>query len=304
MRKYLVFIMLVLLLGVTYLYRENFIIFYINHFIEVDREPKLAGQNNYTKQENQSYVTKIEDFNPHSLQDLKNIYYTVLNAGEEQISFFCPEDYIDCTKDIKHLANDQATLSHINNFVHPFNGFKHIETEYDSLGKITITIDKTYNKEKQNIVLKKVNEIMEEIIDEKDNDEEKIKKIHDYIINHTKYDQDRSDKKIVKYDSDTAYGTLIEGYGLCGGYTDSMAIFLNMLGIKNYKVSSENHVWNAVYLDGKWYHLDLTWDDPITTDGKDIIEYNFFLIDQKELENLKTNQHGYDKTIYKELTNK
>lgn len=304
MRKYLVFIVLVLLLGVTYLYRENFIVFYIDHFIEVDRETKLSGQNSYAINMEKDYVKKTEDFNPHSLQDLKNIYYTVLNAGKEEFSFFCPEDYKDCMKDIKYLANDQTTLSHINNFVHPFNGFKHIETEYDSLGKITITIDKTYSKEKQTQVEQKVKEIMDEIIEKEDTEEEKIKKIHDYIINHTKYDQDRSDKKIVKYDSDTAYGTLIEGYGLCGGYTDSMAIFLNTMGIKNYKIASENHVWNAVKLNDKWYHLDLTWDDPIMTDGSDIIEYNFFLIDQQELEALKTNQHGYDKTVYREFLEK
>ena len=131
--------------------------------------------------------------------------------------------------------------------------------------------------------------------------EDKIKEAHNYIINNSKYDSDRSDNNIVKYKSDTAYGTLLEGYSLCGGYTDAMELFLEDMNIKSYKISSENHVWNAVNLNNAWYHLDLTWDDPITTDGSDILEYNFFLITTSELDALEAEQHNYDKNVYKEL---
>ena len=78
-----------------------------------------------------------------------------------------------------------------------------------------------------------------------------IKIIHDYIINNTKYDSDKSDRNIEKYNSNIAYGPLLQGYGLCGGYTDAMAIFLDYYDIPNYKVISENHIWNAVYLNNK-----------------------------------------------------
>ena len=77
-----------------------------------------------------------------------------------------------------------------------------------------------------------------------------------------------------------------------------MALFLDKLGFKNYKISSAKHIWNAVYIDGEWKHLDLTWDDPIT-DGADRLEYNFFLISDKELESKNTGQHNYNKVIYK-----
>ena len=81
-----------------------------------------------------------------------------------------------------------------------------------------------------------------------------------------------------------------------------MAIFLDRYNIPNFKIISEKHIWNAVYLDGDWYHLDLTWDDPVTSDKSDVLEYNFFLITTDELEQLKTNQHVYDKTVFSELT--
>lgn len=301
MKKYFGFIILILLLVVTYLYREDLIVFYVDHFIKVDKEVMLSGKNSYARNKDFAFVKTTTTFTPENKEDLLNIYYTVIDSGKKTFSFYCPDTYKDCIEDVKVLANDQATLSHINNFVHPFNGFKHIETEYDSLGKVTIHIEKTYTDKQIEEVNKKAKETLKETTNDNMTLENKVKAIHDYIINNSKYDADRSDEKIVKYASDTAYGNLIEGFGLCGGYTDSMAIFLDLLGITNYKISSENHVWNALLLDGKWYHLDLTWDDPITTNGTDILEYNFFLINTEELQEIENHQHNFSKTVYQEI---
>ena len=73
-----------------------------------------------------------------------------------------------------------------------------------------------------------------------------IRKIHNYIINNTKYDSARADSNIIDYDSDIAYGPLLEGYALCGGYTEAMELFLEKLHIKSFRVASEEHIWNAV----------------------------------------------------------
>ena len=82
-----------------------------------------------------------------------------------------------------------------------------------------------------------------------------------------------------------------------------MAVFLNRLGLPNFKVSSESHVWNVVYLNNQWLHLDLTWDDPITTNGRDILDHSYFLIDNNKLERIsKDNKdHIFDKSVYLEL---
>ena len=130
--------------------------------------------------------------------------------------------------------------------------------------------------------------------------EDKIKIIHDYIINNTKYDKAKSDNKVKLYNSDIAYGALIEHYAICGGYSDSMKLFLDKFGIENYKISSENHIWNLVKLNNEWFHLDLTWDDPVTNTGEDVLEYDYFLITTEELQTLDTDQHFFDKTIYTE----
>ena len=132
--------------------------------------------------------------------------------------------------------------------------------------------------------------------------ENNIKNVHDYIINNSKYDSNRSDKGVTSYKSDTAYGPLFEGYALCGGYTDLMELFLERMNIKSFKVSSENHIWNAVYINNNWKHLDLTWDDPVATDGKDYLEYNYFLIDTDQLLTLEQTEHNFNLKHYKELT--
>ena len=129
--------------------------------------------------------------------------------------------------------------------------------------------------------------------------EEKIRQIHNYIINNTSYDTLKTNNiNDETYKSNTAYGVLVQGYGICSGYSDAIAIFLNKLDIENYKVSNDSHIWNLVYLNGIWVHLDATWDDPIS-------EFNanrdtYFLISYDELTKLNDNTHYFDKTIYKE----
>ena len=301
MKKYVVLLFLVILFGFTFAFRKPLYNLYRTYFIKENKEVTLTASNDYTRDYDFNYVKRTDDFTPSNYQDLLNIYYTVLNSGETKFSFYCPDDYSDCLSDVDSLANNQKVLSTINNFIHPFNSFKHLETSYDDYGKVTLKIEHNYTSNDIKLINAKVKEIESEIWNSSMSNEDKIKEAHNYIINNSKYDKDRSDNNIVKYKSDTAYGTLLEGYSLCGGYTDAMELFLEDMGIKSYKISSENHVWNAVYLNDVWYHLDLTWDDPITTDGSDILEYNFFLITTSELNELEAEQHNYDKNVYSEL---
>ena len=301
MKKYIVLLILVILFGFTFAFRRPLYNLYRTYFVKEEKEVTLTASNDYTRDYDFNYVKRTDDFTPSNYQDLLNIYYTVLNSGEEEFSFYCTDEYSECINDVDSLANNQKVLSTINNFVHPFNSFRHLETSYDDYGKVTLKIEHIYSNNDIKLIEAKVEEIEKEIWNSSMSNEDKIKEAHNYIINNSKYDKDRSDNNIVKYKSDTAYGSLLEGYSLCGGYTDAMELFLEDMGIKNYKISSENHVWNAVYLNDAWYHLDLTWDDPITTDGSDILEYNFFLITTSELSELEGEQHNYDKNVYSEL---
>ena len=195
-------------------------------------------------------------------------------------------------------------MSPINNYVHPYNGFKHIETEYDNNGKITIYITKSYTEEEIQEIEQKLDTIEQTIIKDGATEEQNIKAIHDYIIDNATYDTERKENSAstsYEHKSDIAYGPLIQGYSICSGYTDAMELMLDRLNIENYKVASENHVWNAVNLDGTWRHLDLTWDDPVVDVGINIKLYDYYLITTSELLNLDQTEHNFNQDIYSEL---
>lgn len=302
MKRFVILGILLILLGFTYMYKDDILEFYYSNFVNKTKTVELGKKNSYYREYDYLYVQNTKDFEPKNKQDILNIYYTILNAGKTEFTFYCPKEYEDCIKDVKTLAKDQVTLSHINNYVHPFNSFSNISTQTDSLGAITISIKKSYTDTDITLVKDAIKSIEDEILDTSLSKKDQIKKIHDYIIDNSKYDSNRTDNNIIEYKSDIAYGPLIEGYGICGGYSDAMELFLEDLKIKSFKISSEAHVWNAINLDNTWYHLDLTWDDPVTNTGEDLLEEKFFLISTDQLLQLEPTQHNFNKTIYKEFS--
>lgn len=298
MKKILYFVVFILLFSLTFYYKEDILIYYNKYLSNAKQVPTSLEKNEYYRNYNFKYVTNTDNFSPNTKQDILNIYYTIINSGMENFTFYCPDTYDTCLDDVKDVAYNKTVLSNINDFVHPYNSFSQIETSFDALGEINIKIIHNYTEEMKIILDYKVDEIIKKELNEEMEIIDKIKIIHDYIINNTKYDQNRSDKNIFEYKSNNAYGVLIEGYGICSGYTDSMMLFLEKLNIKSYKVSSENHVWNKVFINNNWYNLDLTWDDPVNSDGSDSLEHNFFLVNDDEmLKNDKT-EHTYNEDVY------
>lgn len=300
MKKISILLILLCIFMLSIMYSKDINNFFIENFTNNKKEVSIFNNNSYASSDSYMYIQLTNSFEPSNKQDIMNIYYTVLNSGMSEFTFYCPNSYNDCITDVDYISNNQVILSDINNFIPVYNSFSNVETEFDSTGKVTITIKHNYNDSDINILEDTINNIMSEIINNDMTTEDKIKAVHDYIINNTKYDIDRSDNKINTYHSDTAYGALIEHYAICGGYADSMKLFLEHLGITNYKISSENHVWNLVKIDNNWYHLDLTWDDPVTSTGEDVLEYDYFLISTSELNELESDQHIFDNNIYQE----
>lgn len=259
----------------------------------------VPPSNDYAKKDDFIYVQKTTTFMPYSKQDLINIFYSVLNNGYESFTFYCSSEYTTCLDDVSDIADDDSTLmTDIGNFVHPYNNFTNIDVILDSLGEVNIKITKMYNEEQINAINTKIENVMKELFTDDMDIHDKILVAHDYVIDNANYDLD--DTK----DSGNAYGTLINGESKCAGYADSMAIILSKLGIKNYKVASSQHVWNAVYIDNEWLQIDLTWDDPIVENGTNItdtIRHKFYMIDTPTLHSYDTKEHTFDQSIYVEL---
>lgn len=309
MRKLIKIIMslvLVFVLGFTFTYQKEIINHIMVNYV-YKKDIVVYDINKYKRNADYNYVQQTENFYPKNKQDIINIFYTILNNGWDKFTFYCDEEYETCLDDVQMIFNDQYIFSNVNNFVHPYNSYNRLSINYNTIGKISIQIEKLYNINDIVAINKKVDEIYNLVVKEDMTPRKKILAIHDYIINNTRYDTERADfiqKNITdypfKFESHKAYGTLIQNMAICSGYSDAMAIFLDKMGILNYKISSKDHVWNFVYLDDKWYHLDLTWDDPIVNTNEPILLHNYFLITTAELEKELNEQHIYSKDVYTE----
>ncbi len=113
---------------------------------------------------------------------------------------------------------------------------------------------------------------------------EKALAVHDYLIQNCKYDYANMQANTVPEISHTAYGALVDGQAVCDGYAGAyLYIMRDKLGIPCRIVTSEQmvHSWNMIQLDGKWYHVDLTWDDPVWDCIGRVSHDNFLLSDSK-----------------------
>ena len=109
-----------------------------------------------------------------------------------------------------------------------------------------------------------------------------VKTLHDYLVTHCDYDY-RVDIGNMPFVSYQAEGALLKGTAVCGGYAKAYEILLEAAHIPCETITGYAggyHAWNLVQVDGAWYHVDTTWDDP-TTRGGDYVRYDYFLKSDK-----------------------
>lgn len=112
-------------------------------------------------------------------------------------------------------------------------------------------------------------------------DYEKELYLHDVLVNKVTYTSS-------KLEEQNGYTTLVDGKGVCAGYAFALQYLLMRAGIQSYYVvgfAGENHAWNLAKIDGKWYYVDATWDDPLNNGSDDPYSpyYSYFNITTKKL---------------------
>lgn len=301
--KKLFMFLLCLILGLfIYTYKNNITEYILLNYV-YKNDFNYDSSNEYKITNEFSYFKLTDNYKPENKKDIFNIIYNAINNGYESFNFYCQNSYETCLDDVKDLTSDYELLSVINNFVHPYNSYNKLNVTINSLGKINIKVQKLYNESTINILNKKIDTVYNELITDNMTDYDKIKIIHDYIIDNSVYDEQRANNLYNDYQgefsSNIATGPLLQGHGICSGYTDAMKLFLDKMNIPNYKISSENHIWNLVYIDNKWLHLDLTWDDPVINNGEiSTIDHTYFLIDTNKLLNIEKTEHNFDENIF------
>lgn len=109
---------------------------------------------------------------------------------------------------------------------------------------------------------------------------EKERALHDALVRHCQYDLAAAERVTEDPGSTspsfTAYGALVRGSAVCDGYARAMKMLLGSVHIESLYVTGtaksggdwERHGWNMAQIDGRWYFLDATFDDPVLMDQK------------------------------------
>ena len=127
--------------------------------------------------------------------------------------------------------------------------------------------------------------------------------VHDYLVAHTSYDLQGSLQDSFQL-CHTAYGALVNHSAVCMGYTAAYQYLLRELGVycrsasgmvkdsarsslaKEYPQLDGSHAWNCVELDGEYYWVDVTWDDPLDQNGQDLggpVRHDFCFVDDAKI---------------------
>ena len=121
-------------------------------------------------------------------------------------------------------------------------------------------------------------------------EEEKLRRIHDWLLEDSHYFQKGEH-------SHDIYGTIIQKESVCDGYAKAFSYISNKIGIpcivvigyatRDDVTEGENHAWNYVFINGEWRLVDVTWDMKTTiyldqtykeVNRKSEIYYKYFLV--------------------------
>lgn len=190
----------------------------------------------------------------------------------------------------------------------PFNP----PNEYDMTPYDTAAIRAAYASgdasglsEKDAAILSRCRGVLEECVTPDMSDFEKELALHDWLVEHCTYDQSVHDHHTPKGQPDNTnpYGPLVRGYGICLGYATTFQLLMDLSGVECITVvgassdSTGDHAWNMVRLEGEWYCVDPTWDDPtgierITDQGqKTRLHHRYFNVTS---EYMRQSNHQWD----------
>ena len=257
------------------------------YYNQLNENAKYIYDAIYDNYENLKTGTYVIDFGNH-FNDLchkengENILNDSFQLALNTLTFDKPELYfINVTK--MYLYSNKTTFPGFVRYKHSIGPAK--DDNYLS--------DDFENEEDTINAISRIDQKIEQVIEEanhKENDVEKIRYIHDYILDCCQYDSSSKNKNLYN-----AYGVLNDGRAVCEGYAKTMKLLLDKIDIENIVVCGtgtnssgqvESHAWNYILVDGVWYGLDSTWDDPIllgTGVAPTTATHKYFLVGSEKL---------------------
>ncbi|MGM9945500.1 MAG: DUF5050 domain-containing protein [Lysinibacillus sp.] len=213
-----------------------------------------------------------------SMEELADAFFYYFSRFETNFTI----EYQGSTADIKQIlsrATEEATKR--DTYIAGHLGNREIEYEYRRMDA-TIQVKQDYltNLEQEKVVDSIVESLITTVQPEEMTDFEKVKFVNDYIVKNTVYSEDSVAS------SHSAYAVAYEGKGVCQGYALFAQKLMQELGLESMYVVGEvytgGHAWNLVKVEGEWYHLDTTWNDPVPDRGNGV-RYDYFLLNDTDM---------------------
>lgn len=242
-------------------------------------------------------VTNCEDLYYPLKKALKeNVARLKVNIKNSNAKFNYDEFY----KVSNQVIEDNPLLLSVKSFV-----FQDLDSNSDCVSK-EIGINYTFPDEMpkmRNELKIKADSIIQSVIKPEMNESQKEKALYDYVIQHAVYDVSNWNNNSIPEADRTAYGILIDGKGVCEGFAAAMKLLLNMVGIECIIVDGTGegfgvgkgggHAWNIVKIDGRYYHIDATYDGLAQPDYEKT-GYQYFNISDQEI----SSDHKWDTNEY------
>ena len=131
---------------------------------------------------------------------------------------------------------------------------------------------------------------------------EKLVYLNDYLVTHCMYDVNYQNPELASEHRYDAYGVLVDNVAVCQGYALAVNLLMDKMGLESHLVSSMklNHAWNMVKINGKYYMVDVTWDDPIYEKVGRV--YHNYLMKSYSWFNSQTGRHESDDYVVSGLS--
>ncbi|MCL2038597.1 hypothetical protein FWG86_01685 [Candidatus Saccharibacteria bacterium] len=135
---------------------------------------------------------------------------------------------------------------------------------------------------------------------------QKVRAVHDFIIDHVDYDwtcfnsEWRTNPPECNRNGNSSFSAQAAAFNrvaVCQGYALLAEAFFDELGLANRKITSETHMWNVVLVNGRYLHVDITWDDLGGTEKS----YDYFLVDDPRTVNTTTADHNFNVSVMNSL---
>ena len=211
----------------------------------------------------------------HSIKTLQSL----INKEVMQLSTEFSIHYTGDISDIKDELTDITKGAIQNSYI--YTNISSFKWKYDGYSNnIAIAFTFTYHLSQTEEAI--VEQTLTDIIAPMQglSDIQKLQAAHDFIVLTAEYSKETEGSQY------SPYTLLTENKGVCQAYALVLYRMLEMLGFEvQYvpgKVGEQLHAWVLVKLDHNWYHIDVTWDDPLP-DRKGEVRYQYFLVSDRQL---------------------